>query len=55
MATPKSDEETEDASQFRVVSHPPKSKVDIICDNIKDSTNISKLRDINFAKLSKEE
>ena len=55
MATPESDEETEDTSQFRVVNHPPKSEVDIICDNIKDSADMSKLRDINFDKLSKDE
>ena len=55
MATPESDEETKDKSQFRVVSHPPKSKVDIICDNITEIANMSKLRDINFDKLSKDE
>ena len=59
MATPDSDEdsneETEYTSQFRVVIHPPKSKVDILCDNIKDNVDMSKLRDINFGKLSKEE
>ena len=51
----KSDEKTKDTSQFRLVSHPPKSEVDIICDNIKDNVDMSKLRDINFGKLSKEE
>ena len=55
VATPESDEEIEDTSQFRVVSHPLKYKVDIICDNIKDSVDMSKLRDINFDKLSKDE
>ena len=55
MATPKSDEETKETSQFRVVSHPPKSKVDIICDNIANNADMSKLRDINFDKLSKDE
>ena len=54
MATPNTDEETEDTSQFRVISHPTKSKVDILCDNIKDSADLSKLKDINFGKLSKE-
>ena len=38
-----------------MVNHPPKSEVDIICDNIKDNANLSKLRNINFSKLSKEE
>ena len=55
MATPESDEETEDTSQFRMVSHPPKSKVDIICDNSTDTTNMSRLRDLNFDRLSKNE
>ena len=55
MATLESEEETKDTSQFRMVSHPPKSKVDIICDNIKDNADMSKLRGINFGKLSKEE
>ena len=34
MATLESDEETEDTSQFRVVSNPLKSKVDILCNDI---------------------
>ena len=55
MATPNTDEEIEDTSQFRVVSHPPKSEIDVICDNIKDNADFSKLRNINFGKLSKEE
>ena len=42
-------------SQFRVVSYPPKSEVDIICDNIIDNIDMSNLRDINFDKLSKHE
>ena len=33
----------------------PKSKVDIICDNIIENVDMSRLRDINFDKLSKDE
>ena len=38
-----------------MVSHPPKSKVDKICDNIRDHVDISKLKNIDFGKLTKEE
>ena len=55
MATLDIDEETKDTSQFRVVSHPPKFEVDILCDNIKDNANLSKLKNINCGKLSKKE
>ena len=44
MAMPKSEEETKDTSQFRVVSNPPMSKVDIICDDIVDSADMSRLK-----------
>ena len=55
VATLDTDEETEDTSQFIVVSHPPKSKVDRICENIRNHVDISKLEGINFGQLTKEE
>ena len=55
MATPESEEEAKDTNQFRVVSNPPKSKVYIICDDIVENADMSKLKDINFDQLSKEE
>ena len=55
MATLDTNEEIEDTSQFRVVSHPPKSKVDRICDNIRNHVDISELKSISFGKLTKEE
>ena len=48
-------EEKKDTSQFIVVSHPPKSKVDKICDNIRDHVDIYELKSINFGQLTKEE
>ena len=38
-----------------LVSHPPKSKIDRICDNIRNHADISKLNSIDFGKLTKEE
>ena len=38
-----------------MVGNPPKSEVDIICDNIIENADMSKLRDISFDKLSKDE
>ena len=55
MATPNIHEETEDTSQFEVVSHPPKSKVDRICENIRNHGDIFELKSINFGQLTKEE
>ena len=55
MATLESEEETKDTSQFRVVSNPPKSKVDIICNDIIENADMSRLKDINFDELSSEE
>ena len=55
MATLKSEEETKDTSQFRVVSNPPKSKVDILCTDIVEHADMSRLKDINFDELSREE
>ena len=55
MATPDIDEEVEDTSQFIVVSHPPKSKVDIICENVRNHAVISKFKCIDFGKLTKGE
>ena len=55
MAMPESDEETKDTSQFRVVSNPKKSKVDIICNDIIENDDMSRLKDKNFDELSREE
>ena len=55
MATPKSEEETKDTNQFRVVTNPPKSKVDIICTNIVENVDMSRLKDINFGELNRED
>ena len=55
VATPKTDEEEEDTSQFRVVSHPPKFYIDKICDNIKEKEDMFELKNIEFGKLTKEE
>ena len=37
-----------------MVSHPPKSNIERICDNIRENANISKLKTIEFGKLTKE-
>ena len=55
MATPKSEEEIEDISQFRVVNNPPQSKVDIICTDIVEHADMSRLKDINFGELSRDD
>ena len=55
MSTLKSEEETKDTSQFRGVSHPSKSKVDIVCIDIVEHANMSRLKDINFDELNREE
>ena len=51
------DEKTEskDTSQFRVVSHAPKSNLENICDNVRDNADLTKLRNIEFKKLSRED
>ena len=38
-----------------MVSHPPKSKVDIVCIDITEHADMSRLKDINFDELSREE
>ena len=55
MATLDTDEEIEDTNQFRVVSHHVKSKIDKICDNIRDHADISELKNIDFGQFTKEE
>ena len=58
MAPLESDEEKtqfDDNSKFRVVSHTPKSNLEIICDNIKDNADLSNLKGIEFNKLSREQ
>lgn len=45
--------ELEDNSQFRVVSHPPKSVIDKICENIKNEDLID-LKNLDCNKLSRE-
>ena len=55
VATPNTNEEIEDTSQFIVISHPPKSKVDKICNNVRNHADIFELKSINFGQLTKEE
>ena len=58
VAQPNSDEErteSEDTSQFRVVSHALESDLENICDNVKDNADLSGLKNIEFNKLSREE
>ena len=58
MAPSESDDEktkSDDNSQFRVVSHTPKSNLETICDNVKDNTDLSNLKGIEFNKLSREQ
>ena len=57
MAPLESDEEkkkSDDNSQFRVVSHTPKSDLEIIFDNVKDNADLSNLKGIEFNKFSRE-
>ena len=54
VATPKTNDE-EDTSQFRVVSHPPKSDLDNLCDNMKENVDLSKLKNLDFGKITKQE
>ena len=46
--------ESHDISQFKVVSHPPKSVIDKICENVKN-TDFIDLKNIDFKKLSRED
>ena len=46
--------EDEDISQFKVVSHPPKSPIDILCQKIRNG-DLSNVKEIDFNKFSKEE
>ena len=58
MAPLESDEErieSNDNSQFRVVSHTPKSDLENICDNVKDNVDLSSLKGLDFNKLSRED
>ena len=58
VAPPESDDErieSDDNSQFRVVSHTPKSDLENICDNIRDNANLFGLKGIDFNKLLREE
>ena len=57
VAQPDSDEEktkSKDINQFRVVSHPSKSTIDKICENIKNA-DLNDLKSLDFNKLSREE
>ena len=58
IAQPKKDDERiefEDTSQFRVVSHTPKSNLENIYDNVKNNADLIGLKSINFEKLGREE
>ena len=58
MAPLESDEErteSDDNSQFRVVSHTPKSNLENTCDNIRDNVDLSGLKGIDFNKLTRKE
>ena len=46
--------ESEDISQFRVVSHASKSNLENICDNVKENADLIGLKNIDFGKLSRE-
>ena len=57
MAQPDSDEEkieSDDNSQFKVVSHPPKSTIDKLCTKIRNG-DLNDLKKLDFNKLNKEE
>ena len=58
VAPPESDEErieSDDNSQFRVVSHTTKSDLENICDNIRDNVDLYGFKSIDFNKLNREE
>jgi hypothetical protein len=46
--------ESEDINQFRVISHPPRSTIDTMCENIKNA-DFFDLKSIEFNNLSREE
>ena len=57
VAQPDSNEEKtelEDNSQFRVVSHPPKSSIDKLCKKIRNG-DLNDLKNVDFNKLTKDE
>ena len=57
MAQPDADDERidfEDISQFKVVSHPPKSAIDKLCNKIKN-LDLNDLKSLNFNRLNREE
>ena len=57
MAQPDSDEEKielDDNSQFKVVSHLPKSTIDKLCTKIRNG-DLKDLKNLDFNKLNKEE
>ena len=56
MAQSESDEErtkSDDNSQFKVVSHPPKSSADKLCEKIRNG-DLSNLKTLNLNKLTKD-
>ena len=58
MAPLESDEErtkSDDDNQLRVVSHTTKSDMKNTCDNIRENAIFSRLKGLDFNKLSKEE
>ena len=58
VAQPDSDEErieSDDISQFKVVSHKPLFDLENLCENIRNSADLSSLNHIDFEKLEKEE
>ena len=58
VAQPESNDErteSEDTSQFRVVSHAPKFDIQKICDNVRDNVDLTGLKNIDFNKLSRED
>ena len=58
VAQPKIDDEekieSEDINQFKVVSHPPKTAIDRLCDKI-ENVDLNDLKSLNFNKISREE
>ena len=57
MAQPNSDKEkteSDDNSQFKVVSHPPKSTIDKLCTKIRNG-DLKDLKNSVFNKLTEEE
>ena len=57
MAQPNLDEEkieSNDNSQFKVVSHPPKSSIDKLCAKIRNG-DLKDLKNVDFNKLTKDE